>query len=119
MLKTGITFVFGSNLAGRHGKGAALFAKQYKGAKQGVGIGKQGSSYAIPTKDKNIKTLSLEEINKYIKDFCDYARKNPQELFELTPVGTGLAGIPKADIAIMFKNNKLPKNVMLSSTWIY
>ena len=43
-------FVFGSNLAGRHGKGAAKFAKDYHGAIYGRGVGLQGTSYAIPTK---------------------------------------------------------------------
>ena len=52
-------FVFGSNLAGRHGAGAALYARQYRGAIYGKGVGLQGNSYAIPTKDFNIKTLSL------------------------------------------------------------
>ena len=45
-------FVFGSNLAGRHGKGAALDAKNKYGAIYGVGFGRTGNSYAIPQKTK-------------------------------------------------------------------
>ena len=50
-------FVFGSNLAGRHGKGAALFARQERGAIYGVGQGRTGNAYAIPTKDERLRTL--------------------------------------------------------------
>jgi hypothetical protein len=112
-------FVFGSNLAGRHGKGAALFAKQHRGAKQGKGFGFSGSSYAIPTKDKNLKTLPLEKIDNYIGAFCEFARIRPLLDFELTPIGTGLAGVPKKEIAKLFHKHGLPRNVYLTSTWIY
>jgi len=44
-------FIFGSNEAGRHGKGAALHARQHHGAEYGVGVGRTGDAYAIPTKD--------------------------------------------------------------------
>ena len=54
MNKTHI-FVFGSNLAGRHGKGAALFAKQNHGAIYGQNMGLQRNSYAIPTKESKLK----------------------------------------------------------------
>ncbi len=56
-------FVFGSNRAGFHGAGAALFAKKFLGAEQGVGEGLTGRCYALPTKDENIKTLPLHEID--------------------------------------------------------
>jgi hypothetical protein len=111
-------FVFGSNLAGRHGKGAALWAKQHKGAKQGKGFGLSGASYAIPTKDEKLNTLPLDKIDNYIGAFCEFARMHPLQDFELTPVGTGLAGIPKKDIALLFKKHGLPTNVYLTSTWI-
>lgn len=54
-------FVFGSNLAGRHGKGAALWARQHRGAVYGVGEGYRGNSYAIPTKDEHLRSLSTDE----------------------------------------------------------
>ena len=62
-------FVFGSNLAGRHGKGAALFARQHRGAVYGQGQGLQGCSYAIPTKDARLNTLPLHEIEGYVHHF--------------------------------------------------
>ena len=55
-------FVFGSNLAGRHGKGAALHARRHHGAVYGQGIGLQGSSYPIPTKDAQIRTMHIAQI---------------------------------------------------------
>lgn len=55
-------FVFGSNLAGRHGKGAALRARRYRSAIYGGGIGSQGNSYAIPTKDHQLRILPLHAI---------------------------------------------------------
>ena len=62
-------FVFGSNEAGRHGKGAALHAKQHYGAEYGVGVGPSGDAYAIPTKDGKLKTLPLTKIHEYWASF--------------------------------------------------
>ncbi|MGO4449893.1 hypothetical protein AB4Y96_13275 [Phyllobacterium sp. TAF24] len=106
--KTSI-FVFGSNLAGRHGKGAALFARQKHGAIYGQGTGLQGSSYAIPTKDRNVKTLPLEAIRPHVERFCRFAREHPDLTFQLTPIGCGLAGYKPSQIAPMFI--RLPSNV--------
>ena len=88
-------FVFGSNEAGRHGKGAALFAVKHHGAQYGQGYGLQGSSFAIPTKDGSLKTLSLDKIAEYIKSFLTFAQEHPDMIFRLTPIGTGLAGLEK------------------------
>lgn len=107
-------FVFGSNLAGRHGKGAALFARQQHGAIYGQGIGLQGNSYAIPTKDHAIKTLPLSEISKHVKNFIQFAKAHPELNFNVTRIGCGLAGYKDTDIAPMFldcygiTNVKLP-----------
>lgn len=90
-LKQNQIFVFGSNLAGRHGKGAALQARKF-GAIYGQGIGRQGQTYAIPTKDYYLKTLPLHIIEQYIIEFTEYAKQHPELEFLLTPVGTGLAG---------------------------
>lgn len=98
-------FVFGSNLAGRHGKGAALYAKKYHGAIYGQGYGLQGNSFAIPTKDGNIKTLPLFHINHYVNMFLDFAKNNPELEFEVTNIGCGLAGYKPKDIAPMFRNH--------------
>lgn len=109
-------FVFGSNLAGRHGKGAAKHAKLYYGAKQGIGNGIQGNSYGIPTKDENLKVLSLTTIKKYVDDFIEYAKANPDKEFFVTKIGTGLAGYSNEQIAPMFKD--CPANCELDSAWI-
>jgi hypothetical protein len=104
-------FVFGSNLAGRHGKGAALYARQHKGAVYGQGVGRQGNSYAIPTKDANLKTLPLGVIEDYVVDFLIYANDHPELTFEVTRVGCGLAGYSPEDIAPLFAT--APKNCTL------
>ena len=106
-----IVFVFGSNLAGRHGKGAALEAIRKHGAIYGQGIGLQGNSYAIPTKDERLRTLDLELIANYVYDFKKFASDHPELIFQLTPIGCGLAGYTPKDIAPMFSD--APKNVLL------
>lgn len=104
-------FVFGSNLAGRHGKGAALFARRRHGAIYGQGEGLQGNSYAIPTKDgrkrypllnRADQTLPLTAIKGYVDTFIEFARANPQLEFHVTGIGCGLAGYTPKDIAPMF-----------------
>lgn len=104
-------FVFGSNLAGRHGKGAALFAVKNRGAIYGQGVGRQGNSYAIPTKDEKLQTLPLETIKFFVDQFIAYAEDHPEEEFQLTPIGCGLAGYIPAQIAPMFKH--APINVRI------
>lgn len=104
-------FVFGSNLAGRHGKGAALYARQYHGAIYGRGEGWQGNSYAIPTKDERIRTLPLWAIDQYVQTFVSFARANRDMTFRLTPIGCGLAGYTPEQIAPMFKG--APSNVII------
>jgi len=111
-------FVFGSNLAGIHGAGAAAYAKRYKGAVWGKGHGHYGDSYALPTKDENIQTLSLERIEVFVKEFLDYAENHPDLTFHLTPIGCGLAGYQRSDIWTILKRYGVPKNVYLTSTWV-
>lgn len=113
-----LVFVFGSNLSGIHGAGAALYAKKHYGAQQGVGVGRTGNSYALPTKDFALKTLTLDAINRHLKDFVDYAAENKEELFLLTPVGTGLAGHNRKEIWGLLREYNLPDNVVLTSSWI-
>ena len=114
MNKTHI-FVFGSNLAGRHGKGAALFAKQNYGAIYGQGMGLQGNSYAIPTKDLSLEPLPLEEIEFYVKQFIKFAKEHPEYIFNLTRIGCGLAGYKDSQIAPMF--HTAPNNVNQPPEW--
>ena len=111
-------FVFGSNLAGRHGKGAARYAAEHHGAIYGQGEGRQGNSYAIPTKDQNIKTLHWGQIDLAIGRFCEYAREHPDTEFHLTPVGCGLAGYEKRDLIGSLRRHQMPANVFLTSSWV-
>lgn len=104
-------FVFGSNTAGRHGKGAALAARRDHGAIYGKAEGLQGNSYAIPTKDAALKTLPLQFIAPAVRRFLEFARNNPNWRFRLTPIGCGLAGYQPDDIAPMFRD--APSNVAL------
>lgn len=108
-------FVFGSNLAGRHGKGAALYARKNHGAIYGVGIGMQGNSYAIPTKDEALRTLSLDRIATYVENFIGYALSRPDLTFSVTPIGCGLAGYRQEQIRPLFE--LLPPNCSYSKEW--
>jgi hypothetical protein len=109
--------VFGSNLAGRNGKGAALHAMKEHGAIYGVGEGIQGQSYGIPTKDYNIKTRSLSDIKQSVSTFIQFAKDFPELTFNVTPIGTGLAGYTHEQIAPMFVD--APSNcVFLCGEWV-
>lgn len=112
-----IVFVFGSNLAGRHGAGAARHAREYYGALQGLGEGFSGQSYALPTKDKDLKSLPLDEIEKNIKKFKDFARSRPDLLFLVTAIGCGLAGYKHEHIAPAFRN--APGNCFFDKRWAH
>lgn len=108
-------FVFGSNLSGRHGKGAAKTALGW-GAKWGQAKGLQGRTYGIPTKDASIKrTLTIEEIKPFVDEFIEFVKANPNLIFLVTEIGCGLAGYKPKDIAPLFaecvnlKNVKLPQ----------
>ncbi|WP_257265400.1 hypothetical protein [Endozoicomonas sp. ONNA2] len=105
-------FVFGSNLAGFHGKGAALYARKHHGAEQYTGIGRTGNAYAIPTKDHRLKTLPLIDIRHYVNGFIAYANNHPDLEFKVNRIGCGLASYRDQDIAPMFQtalnNCRLP-----------
>lgn len=77
-------FVFGSNKQGIHGAGAALFAKQRKGAVTGCGEGLQGQSYAIPTKITPHQTDSLDNVAQAVERFKEFARGNPELRFQIS-----------------------------------
>lgn len=110
-----IIFVFGSNLAGIHGAGAARHALMYWNATKGWSIGRQGYSYAIPTKDKILITLPLRLIKPHVFDFIAYARSHSKLDFQVTRIGCGLAGYKDEDIAPMFRD--APANVHLPLGW--
>ncbi len=111
-------FVFGSNLAGRHGKGAALFARKYYSAEYGVGEGLTGDSYALPTKDHDLKVRPLRSIEHSVTILHEVIQRNQDLLFILTPIGCGYAGYSRGQIAGLFKKYKWPKNLVLSFSWI-
>ena len=108
-------FVFGSNLAGRHGAGAALYARKHFGAAYGTGRGRTGNAYAIPTKDERIKTLPLNRIAQYVSDFIAYAKAHPDLSFQVTRIGCGLAGYLDHQIAPLFAG--APDNCILPDGW--
>lgn len=108
-------FVFGSNLAGVHGAGTALYARKHHGAIYGQGIGLQGNSYGIPTKDLYIRTLPLDVIEHYVDKFIQFAKDNHEMVFQVTRIGCGLAGYTDKQIAPMFKN--APSNCLLPEGW--
>lgn len=110
-----LTFVFGSNLGGVHGAGAAKHALEKHGASLGIGVGPCGSSYAIPTKDCDIKTLPILVIAHYVDQFLWYAGTRTWETFFVTKVGCGLAGIPEWQMRDLFAG--APKNCVLPEGW--
>lgn len=106
-------FVFGSNEAGIHGAGAAKAALKV-GAVFGKGEGLYGQTYALPTKDNNIKTLSVDKIQKYVGNFIQCAQEHPDLMFLVTEIGCGLAGYNKHQIAPLFVQCLEMDNVKLS-----
>lgn len=111
-------FVFGSNLKGDHSAGAALLATKKFGAEIGIGEGLTGQTYAIPTKDTNLKVLFLKDIKKHVDKFITYAGYNPLTHFLVTKIGCGLAGYSVKDIAPLFANCVYFKNIHLPKEFI-
>lgn len=104
-------FCFGSNLSGIHGAGSARHAFDHHGAIMGKGVGLHGESYAIPTKDEHIRTMSLARIQYYVEEFIDFALAHPAMNFNVVAIGCGLAGYSPDEIAPMFAGS--PNNVNL------
>lgn len=97
-------FVFGSNLKGIHGAGAALYARIHLGALQRIGEGRMNGSYALPTCSAPGVPLPLEEIKGHVDTFLAYAREHIDERFFVSAVGCGLAGYSEGLISPMFEN---------------
>ncbi len=104
--------MFGSNLAGIHGAGAAKQAMRF-GAEYGQAEGFQGSTYAIPTKDENLKTLPLKRIEQKVNNFIRWAILYPRLTFLVTEIGCGLAGYKPRDIAPLFVDAVKVNNIYL------
>lgn len=116
-LKPNQIFVFGSNEAGVHGAGAAKQAHKKFGAIWGVGFGMTGQTYAIPTKDLQIRTLSLDKIEYYINLFITEAMEYPEFDFLVTKIGCGLAGYSEQEIANLFTGKFIPENIKLPESF--
>jgi len=115
-LKDNQIFVFGSNLAGRHGKGAALTAQRKFGARNGIGTGPTGKCYAIATKDRSLNVRKLVDIQIGVNRFINYTRRHPELEFLVTAIGCGLAKYKAKDIAPFFKD--VPSNVVLPKEFL-
>lgn len=116
-LKDNEIFVFGSNTRGMHGGGAAAAAMQW-GAVMGNGFGMQGQTYAIPTlwfpaTRPGMEIIPLHSIKTQVNIFIDYAKKHPNKNFLVTAIGTGIAGIPVKEMALLFENAIEVKNIYL------
>ena len=109
--------VFGANEKGIHGGGLALVAMKKFGAQWGCGFGPTGQCYALPTKDRNIQTLPLDVIGRYVAMFLRTARECPTRRFLVTRVGCGLAGLTPKDIAPLFFAHPIPDNVYLPDSF--
>ena len=105
-------FVFGSNLEGAHGGGAALMAYRKFGAVWGQGVGLQGQSYAIPTMQGGVETIA-----PYVDEFIDFARQHPELTFLVTRVGCGIAGFLDEEIAPLFAEAHKVENIVLPLGW--
>lgn len=107
-LAPGEIFVFGSNLAGMHGGGAARLAYQKFGAVWGKGVGLHGRSYAIPTMHGGV-----ERIAPYVDEFITFARNHPDLTFLVTEIGCGIAGFTPEEIAPLFSRARDVENIHL------
>ena len=112
-LKPNEIFVFGSNLAGAHGGGAARLAYNRFGAIWGQGVGLQGQSYAIPTMQGGVET-----IKPYVDEFIEFARQHPEYKFFVTQIGCGIAGFMVEEIAPLFADAIEVENVILPQTFV-
>ncbi|ESX17542.1 hypothetical protein X766_16080 [Mesorhizobium sp. LSJC255A00] len=109
-------FVFGSNTAGRHGKGAALTALRHHGAIYGQSTGLMGNAYALPTCDAGFRSLPLQIIRHEVQHFIAFARSRKDLGFQVTRVGCGLAYNTDDQIAPMFKEAPA-LNVFFDEKW--
>lgn len=105
-------FVFGSNLRGMHGGGAAYIAFRKFGAIMGQGVGLQGQSYAIPTMQGGVET-----IRPYVEEFIAFAKQHPELVFLVTRIGCGIAGFRDSEISPLFEQAHDVENIVLPEGW--
>lgn len=106
-------FVFGSNLQGMHGGGAARVALEQFGAVWGQGTGLQGQSYAIPTMHGGIDVIA-----PYVNDFIAFAKEHPELKFLVTEIGCGIAGFRASEMAPLFKEALEVENIYLPKRFV-
>jgi len=112
-LKADEVFVFGSNLEGMHGGGAAYYAFRHFGAMMGCGVGLRGQSYAIPTMQGGVET-----IKPYVDDFIVFAKEHPELFFYVTRIGCGIAGFRDKEIAPLFTEAIDVPNICLPESFV-
>lgn len=112
-LKPNEIFVFGSNLAGSHGGGAAWLAYERFGAIWGQGVGLQGQSYGIPTMHGGV-----DAIKPYVDEFIEFAQSHPEYIFLVTKIGCGIAGFTIEEIAPLFAQAIKVGNVILPKEFV-
>lgn len=112
-LKENEVFVFGSNLSGAHGGGAAFVALERFGAIWGQGVGLQGQSYGIPTMHGGV-----DAIKPYVDDFIRFAREHPELKFYVTKIGCGIAGFRIGEMAPLFADAIDVENVILPEEFV-
>ena len=105
-------FVFGSNIQGAHGGGAAWFAHKQFGAEWGVGEGLTGRTYALPTMEGEASLKAA------VNHFIACAKKHPELTFLVTAVGCGIAGYTPQEVAPLFKEALALENVYLPEVFI-
>ena len=111
-LKEDEVFVFGSNLEGMHGGGAAFAAWKKFGAVMGCGVGLRGQSYAIPTMQGGVET-----IEPYVSSFIAFAKEHSELFFYVTRIGCGIAGFRDKEIAPLFSEAIVLENVCLPESF--
>ena len=105
-------FVFGSNLQGMHGGGAAYIAYRKFGAIMGQGVGLQGQSYGIPTMQGGVET-----IRPYVDEFIEFAKAHQELTFLVTRIGCGIAGFTYEEISPLFEKARDVENIVLTEGW--
>lgn len=112
-LNKGEIFVFGSNLKGLHGGGAARLAYERFGAIWGQGVGLQGSCYGIPTMHGGV-----DAIKPYVDEFIEFAQNHTEYTFLVTKIGCGIAGFKEEEIAPLFANAVSVDNIILPESFV-
>jgi hypothetical protein len=112
-LNNGEIFVFGSNLKGLHGGGAARLAYERFGAIWGQGVGLQGSCYGIPTMHGGV-----DAIKPYVDEFIEFAQNHTEYIFLVTKIGCGIAGFKEEEIAPLFADAVSVDNIILPESFV-